>query len=109
MIMSNETIAGCAAPQQDRAMPATVNLDTAIVLSGHVLTDDGTPVVGAYVRLLDRSGEFTAEVVTGEGGIFRFFAAEGSWTIRALSREGDGEISVAALPGLNDATVSVSR
>ena len=35
---------------------------------------------GAYVRLLDGSNEFTAEVVTSATGQFRFFAAPGSWT-----------------------------
>ena len=38
---------------------------------------DGRPVRRAYVRLLDRTGEFTAEVPTGASGDFRFFAAPG--------------------------------
>jgi hypothetical protein len=33
------------------------------------------PVGGAFVRLLDGSGEFTAEVVSSASGAFRFFAA----------------------------------
>ena len=45
----------------------------------------GEPVAGAYVRLLDRTGEFTAEVPTSASGAFRFFAAGGSWTVRALA------------------------
>ncbi|MEV8117264.1 DUF1416 domain-containing protein [Streptomyces xiamenensis] len=48
-----------------------------------VLTRDGVPVSG-YVRLLDGTGEFTAEVPTSATGQFRFFAAEGTWTVRAL-------------------------
>ncbi len=47
------------------------------------LTRDGQPVSG-YVRLLDASGEFTAEVPTSATGQFRFFAAPGTWTVRAL-------------------------
>ena len=39
---------------------------------------------GAYVRLLDSSGEFTAEVPTSATGHFRFFAADGNWTLRTL-------------------------
>ena len=39
----------------------------------------------AYVRLLDSGGEFTAEVVSSDSGDFRFFAAPGSWTVRALA------------------------
>ena len=44
-----------------------------------------SPVGGAYVRLLDSTGEFTAEVPTSATGQFRFFAAPGSWTLRALA------------------------
>ncbi|MEJ7708053.1 MAG: DUF1416 domain-containing protein [Nocardioidaceae bacterium] len=43
------------------------------------------PVGGAYVRLLDRTGEFAAEVPTSATGQFRFFAAPGDWTVRILS------------------------
>jgi uncharacterized protein DUF1416 len=50
-----------------------------------VVTRDGEPVAGAYVRLLDRGGEFTAEVPTSATGQFRFFAAPGTWTLRTLA------------------------
>ncbi|HYO40720.1 MAG TPA: DUF1416 domain-containing protein, partial [Nocardioidaceae bacterium] len=40
-----------------------------------VVTRGEEPVGGAYVRLLDRTGEFTAEVPTSATGHFRFFAA----------------------------------
>jgi hypothetical protein len=33
------------------------------------------------VRLLDSTGEFTAEVPTNAEGQFRFFAGPGSWTL----------------------------
>jgi hypothetical protein len=103
------SIAGCGAPEQGGALPASVNLDQATVLTGHVVSATGEPVNGAYVRLLDRSGEFTAEVVTGDAGVFRFFAAEGPWTLRALSREGDGEVGLTAGQGINEVTVAVAR
>lgn len=45
----------------------------------------GIPVGGAYVRLLDASGEFTGEVPTSPTGQFRFFAAPGRWTVRTLA------------------------
>ncbi len=45
----------------------------------------GEPVGGAYVRLLDTTGEFTAEVPTSATGQFRFFAAPGTWTLRTLA------------------------
>ena len=49
----------------------------------------GDPVGNAYVRLLDRTGEFTAEVPTSATGQFRFFAGEGQWTLRALAPRHD--------------------
>ncbi|SGO12385.1 DUF1416 domain-containing protein [Mycobacterium tuberculosis] len=49
---------------------------------------------GAFVRLLDSSDEFTAEVVASATGDFRFFAAPGSWTLRALSAAGNGDAVV---------------
>jgi hypothetical protein len=54
------------------------------VVQGQVVRD-GEPVSNAYVRLLDRTGEFTAEVPTSASGHFRFFATNGEWTLRALA------------------------
>jgi uncharacterized GH25 family protein len=54
------------------------------VVQGQVVRD-GEPVSNAYVRLLDRTGEFTAEVPTSASGHFRFFAGNGEWTLRALA------------------------
>jgi hypothetical protein len=54
------------------------------VIQGQVLRGE-EPVNGAYVRLLDSSGEFTAEVPTSATGHFRFFAAPGNWTLRTLA------------------------
>ena len=54
------------------------------IIQGQVLR--GTdPVGNAYVRLLDRTGEFTAEVPTSATGHFRFFAGPGDWTVRTLA------------------------
>lgn len=61
-----------------------VDLATAAVVQGVVVRDD-EPVAGAYVRLLDGGGEFTAEVPTSATGQFRFFAAPGPWTVRTLA------------------------
>ena len=60
-----------------------VNVAKEAVIQGQVLRD-GEPVGNAYVRLLDRSGEFTAEVPTSATGHFRFFAGDGEWTLRTL-------------------------
>ena len=58
------------------------------VVQGQV-TCDGQPVGNAYVRLLDRTGEFTAEVPTSASGHFRFFAGNGDWTLRTLAPKAD--------------------
>ena len=61
-----------------------VNVAKEAVVQGQV-TRAGSPVGNAYVRLLDRTGEFTAEVPTNDHGHFRFFAGEGEWTLRTLA------------------------
>jgi uncharacterized GH25 family protein len=61
-----------------------VNVAKEAVIQGQVLRGD-EPVANAYVRLLDRSGEFTAEVPTSATGHFRFFAGDGEWTLRTLA------------------------
>ena len=73
-----------------KGSPSTEGLDlaTAAVVQG-VVVRDGEPVSNAYVRLLDRSGEFTAEVPTSATGQFRFFAAPGTWTVRTLAPQAD--------------------
>jgi uncharacterized GH25 family protein len=58
------------------------------VIQGRVLRS-GEPVAGAYVRLLDSTGEFTAEVPTSATGHFRFFAGEGDWTLRTLAPQAE--------------------
>ncbi|MFD7076122.1 DUF1416 domain-containing protein [Nocardioides sp. NPDC057577] len=63
---------------------AGVDVAKEAVIQGQV-TRDGSPVHGAYVRLLDRTGEFTAEVPTSATGHFRFFAGDGEWTLRTLA------------------------
>ena len=95
------TAAGCAAPDQAAPLPLSVDLEKETVITGIVQAEVGDPVPGAYVRLLDRSGEFTAEVVTSPAGDFRFYAAPGSWTVRALSRAGNGEASGKVELGIN--------
>lgn len=54
-----------------------------------VVTRGDEPVGNAYVRLLDKTGEFTAEVPTSATGHFRFFAAPGEWTLRTLAPKAD--------------------
>ncbi|HET6483052.1 MAG TPA: DUF1416 domain-containing protein [Actinoplanes sp.] len=108
MTSPSNIAAGCAAPDQSAPLPAGVDLHRETVLTGIVCDAEGAPVGGAYVRLLDSSGEFTAEVVSSPEGVFRFFAAPGSWTLRALSRSGNGEAVVDATVGLNEVGLSVN-
>lgn len=106
--MTAPTAAGCAAPDQAAPLPASLNLEKETVITGVVRAESGEVVGGAYVRLLDSTGEFTAEVVTSPLGQFRFFAAPGTWTLRALSRHGNGDLSVTAVRGVNEVAVSVN-
>jgi hypothetical protein len=100
--------AGCAAPDQS-APPPDVDLARETVITGVVRVGDSQqPVGGAYVRLLDAGGEFAAEVVSSPEGVFRFFAAPGPWTVRALSRQGAGDAALTAARGVNEILVTVA-
>ena len=107
--MMSTDIDTCGAPNQATPLPAGVDLAKETVIAGVVRAATGDPVGGAYVRLLDSAGEFTAEVVTSPAGQFRFFAAPGVWTVRALSRAGDGSTEVSAGLGLNEVLVPVGQ
>jgi hypothetical protein len=66
-----------------------------------VVTRGEDPVGNAYVRLLDRTGEFTAEVPTSATGHFRFFAAPGEWTLRTLAPKAETkDVKVVAQKGV---------
>ena len=95
----------CGAPKQGGGLEG-IDLTTQTVIQGQVW-HDGAPVAGAYVRLLDTTDEFTAEVVTSPEGEFRFFAAPGEWKLRTLSPIGRGEQVLAAEVGLNETTVAI--
>lgn len=73
----------CAAPKGGHSIEG-IDATKESVIQG-IVTRGGAPVGGAYVRLLDGSGEFTAEVPTNAEGSFRFFAAPGDWTLRTLA------------------------
>ena len=90
-----------------------VNVAKEAVIQGQVLRAlaDGQsePVSNAYVRLLDRRGEFTAEVPTSATGHFRFFAGDGEWTLRTLTPKSepvDTRVS-AAVGSVAEVNVSV--
>ncbi|GAA3366725.1 DUF1416 domain-containing protein [Saccharopolyspora gregorii] len=63
-----------------------------VVVTGKVRSGAGSGSGGAFVRLLDATGEFTAEVVSSAEGDFRFYAAPGSWTVRALHPRRQGPV-----------------
>jgi hypothetical protein len=98
----------CGAPAQAPELPAHVDLTKETVIYGKV-TRDGDDVAGAYVRLLDGTGEFTAEVVTSATGDFRFYAAPGSWTLSVLAPGASGRKSVETIePGLVEVALAIS-
>ena len=96
----------CGSPTQTVDLPAGIDTTNASIIQGTVFSDNG-PVPGAFVRLLDGSGEFTAEVVASEEGYYRFFAAPGEWTVRVLSRAGSGTESVHSQIGIHRVDVQV--
>src|SRR3954468_15417241 len=85
-----------------------VNVAKESVIQG-VVTRGDQPVGNAYVRLLDKTGEFTAEVPTSATGHFRFFAAPGEWTLRTLAprREPVDRKVVAQLGEVTEVTISL--
>jgi uncharacterized GH25 family protein len=78
------------------------------VVQGQVVRD-GQPVPNAYVRLLDRTGEFTAEVPTSATGHFRFFAADGEWTLRTLAPQSEtvDQVVQAAVGSVAEVTITL--
>ena len=99
----------CSAPKQGQAVPAGVDLEKETVITGRVVDGSGQTVGGAFVRLLDSSDEFTAEVVASATGDFRFFAAPGTWRVRALSKYGNGDAVVAPSgAGIHEVDIKVA-
>ena len=97
----------CAAPKQSPSLPAHVDVEKETVIYG-IVSSEGAPVPGAYVRLLDSTGEFTAEVVTSATGDYRFYAAPGAWTLSVLHKDGQARKEVHALqPGLVEAPITL--
>jgi hypothetical protein len=98
----------CGAPAQTPSLPAHVDITKETVIYGVVSKGDA-PVPAAYVRLLDSTGEFTAEVVTSATGDYRFFAAPGSWTLSVMHNSGSVRKPVTAVePGLIEVPLTLS-
>ncbi len=78
------------------------------IVQGQVVRG-GEPVGNAYVRLLDRTGEFTAEVPTSATGHFRFFAGEGEWTLRTLAPKSEvvDKTVLAAVGSIAEVTIPI--
>ena len=87
----------CGSPDQD-TLPSLEVSATEAVIHGTV-SRAGSPLPGAYVRLLGATGEFTAEVQTSATGYFRFYAADGDWTLRTLYPGGSLDTAVTAAKG----------
>jgi hypothetical protein len=87
----------CGAPDQNDLPTLEVPKGEAVVHGS--VSKGGSPLAGAYVRLLDSTGEFTAEVQTSATGYFRFFAAAGDWTLRTLAPGQSVDTQVTAVQG----------
>jgi hypothetical protein len=77
----------CGATEVEDLDLGGVDINKEAVIQGLVKRGD-EPAAGAYVRLLDANGDFTAEVVTSASGAYRFTARPGSWNLRALASGG---------------------
>ena len=96
----------CGAPAQTLSLDG-IDVGKESIIQGTVVKA-GAPVGGAYVRLLDGTGEFTAEVQTSATGVFRFFAAPGDWTLRTLAPRQTVDTPVTAVKGQAvEATVQI--
>ena len=92
-----------------------IDLTKQTVIQGQIIRDgiddavpNGTPVSNGHVRLLDSTGEFTAEVPTNAEGQFRFFAAPGSWTLVIQAPGARVEKSITAERGIaTDLTIHI--
>ena len=97
----------CGATEGGQSLEG-VNVAKEAVIQGQVVRE-GEPVGNAYVRLLDASGEFTAEVPTSATGHFRFFAGDGDWTLRTLAPKAEPVDSKvhASVGSVAEVTVSI--
>jgi Protein of unknown function (DUF1416) len=77
----------CGATQVDNLGLGGIDITKEAVIQG-LVTRGGEPAAGAYVRLLDANGDFTAEVVASASGAYRFTARPGTWRLRALASGG---------------------
>ena len=87
-----------------------VNVAAEAIVQG-VVTRGGEPVSTAYVRLLDRTGEFTAEVPVSATGQFRFFAGPGTWTLRVLAPRSEAvdRVVEAAIGSVADVAIDLEQ
>jgi hypothetical protein len=84
-----------------------IDLSKQTVIQGQILRDgssdsvpNGAAVANGHVRLLDSTGEFTAEVPTNAEGQFRFFASPGAWTLVVQAPGARVEKSITAERGV---------
>ena len=96
----------CGAPAQELSLEG-IDVGKESVVQGTV-SKGGQPLPGAYVRLLDSTGEFTAEVVTSATGSFRFFASPGRWTVRALAPGASGTADLDAGLGFTETQLQIA-
>ncbi|HEV3230616.1 MAG TPA: DUF1416 domain-containing protein [Candidatus Dormibacteraeota bacterium] len=66
------TYTGCATAPADYVGPTAIR---------GVVTKDGQPFEGGYVRLRGSQDEFVAEIRTDPSGQFQFFPVAGTWTV----------------------------
>ena len=85
--MTAPTAAGCAAPDQAAPLPASLDPANETIVTGLVKAESGevvpVPTSGCSTRPASSPPRCCSEA-----GQFRFFAAPGDWTLRALAPGG---------------------
>ena len=99
----------CGAPDQSVALPAGTDLTKETVLAGRVLAERRSRSVARSSGCWTARASSRPRSSPSASGDFRFFAAPGTWTLRALSRSGNGETEVTAEgPGLHATELAVA-
>lgn len=66
----------------------------------------GSPLGGAYVRLVGPSGEFVAERYTQDDGAFSFHVTDGTWTLEVRAAGAETRKEAVAVTG-SDASLAL--
>jgi hypothetical protein len=70
------------------------------------ISKEGTPLGGAYVRLVGPSGEFVAEEYTSDDGAFSFHVVDGTWRLEVRAAHSETSAKDVEVSG-SDASIAI--